>query len=146
MERQRDNKLYSKYSIQAHSLHAHFSGVPTFPRQIVFVLGTGTPRYRHKKQPYVPVTNFGVTDFWEGVNCFKRSFESFSGAKHLLTETWSTFSSQASDSTSKLGVWARNSKIVAFAKKKTQKKNNPKKPQKKPKKKTQKKPGKKTQK
>ena len=50
-----------------------------------------------------------------GGNCFKWRFYTFSGAKHLLTETWRSSPSQARDSTSKIGVWARYAKIVAFA-------------------------------
>ena len=48
----------SKYSLQAHSLRAPVtlqapqSRVPTFPRQIVFVIGISTPRYRHTKKPF----------------------------------------------------------------------------------------------
>ena len=34
---------------------------PTFPRQIVFVVGTSTPRYRHtKKGDFAPITNYDV--------------------------------------------------------------------------------------
>ena len=36
--------------------------VPTFPRQIVFVIGLSTPRYRlTKKGDTVPIANYDVT-------------------------------------------------------------------------------------
>ena len=42
-------------------LQATKSRVPNFPRQIVFVIGTSTPRYRHtKKGNSVPKTNYDV--------------------------------------------------------------------------------------
>ena len=67
---------YSKYSLRAHSLQAQpryrhqNPRVPTFPRQNVFV--TGTPRYRHKKNHFVPITscdviqNADVSGHWGG--------------------------------------------------------------------------------
>ena len=37
------------------------SSVSTFPRQIVFVTGTSTPRYRHTKEGnFLPVSNYDV--------------------------------------------------------------------------------------
>ena len=71
--------MYSKYSLQAHSLQAQScyrhqnSRVPTFPRQNVFVMGTSTPRYRHTKNHFVPITscdviqNADVSGYWGGV-------------------------------------------------------------------------------
>ena len=80
--------LYSKFSLQAHSLQAksryrqsrYFFGVPIFPRQIVFVIGIGIPRYRHIIKTYVPITNYapdryistkmcGFTGFRISVRC-----------------------------------------------------------------------------
>ena len=83
---------YSKYSLQAHSLQAQpryrhqNPRVPTFPRQNVFVTGTSTPRYRHRKNHFVPITSYDViqnadvSGHWGGNNRFRRKFWSFSGA------------------------------------------------------------------
>ena len=53
--------MYGKFSLEAHFLHAHATlwalvcWVPSRLRQIVFVLGIGTPRYRHKNEgDFVP--------------------------------------------------------------------------------------------
>ena len=55
------------------ALQASESRVPTFPRQIVSVIGTSIPRYRRAKNGnFVSVTNYAVIKHADGTNVITR--------------------------------------------------------------------------
>ena len=59
-------------AVQNTCVYAHICGVPTFPRQMVFVIGTSTPRYKHIKKPFVPITNYDVIKHVDVTNVISR--------------------------------------------------------------------------
>ena len=66
------------------------SRVPTFPRQIGFVIGISTPRYRHTKSHSVPMTNYNVIKYADVTGSWGKTIFSDGGFSFSAYSIFST--------------------------------------------------------